>query len=79
MPRIEELYAYVTYEPGDPDDEGLAAMTIPGIGSVPMIGADMARMKSLKPLVQVAAKATGRAIRLVKFSNTTVLETMKPE
>ncbi len=79
MPRIEELYAYITHEPDDPEDEGLTAMTIPGFGSAPMVGADKARMDSLKSLAQSAANATGQTIRLVKFSTKTVLETIEPE
>ena len=79
MPRIEEMYVYITHEPGDPDDEGLTAMIVPGIGSTPMVGADEARMMSLKPVAQAMANRTGQTIRLVKFSTKTELETIEPE
>ena len=79
MPRVEEMYAYIPHEPGDPDDEGLTAMIVPGIGSTPMVGADMKRMMSLKPVAQAMANRTGQTIRLVKFSTKTVLETIEPE
>ena len=78
MPRIEELFAYITHEPGDPDDEGVTAMVVPGIGSAPMVGADEARMMSLKPIAQKMATLTGQTIRLVKFSIKTELETIEP-
>ena len=79
MPRIEEMYAYITHEPGDPDDEGVTAMVVPGVGSAAMVGADMERMMSLKSIAQKMATITGQTIRLVKFSVKTELETIEPE
>ena len=79
MPRIEELYAYIAHEKGDPDDEGLTAMMIRGDQWSPMVGADMERMMSLKPLAQGMATTTGQKITLVKFSVRTELETIEPK
>ena len=78
MPRIEELYAYIAHEPGDPDDEGVTAFKLEGVW-LPMVGADEARMKSLKGQAQMIANSTGHKITLVKFSTKTVLETIEPE
>ena len=79
MPRIEEMYAYIAHEKGDPNDEGLTAMMIPGMGSAPMVGADEARMASIKPIAQELANTTGQTVTLVKFSVRTDLETIEPE
>ena len=84
MPRIEELYAYIAHEKGDPDDEGLCAFKVPAMGFekeqwMPMVGADEARMMSLKKKAQEIANITGQKITLVKFSTKTVLETIEPE
>ena len=84
MPKIEKLYAYIAHEKEDPDDEGLCAFKVPAMGFeseqwIPMVGADEARMKSLKEKAQEVANLTGQKITLVKFSNKTVLETIEPE
>uniref|UniRef100_A0A6M3MCL0 Uncharacterized protein n=1 Tax=viral metagenome TaxID=1070528 RepID=A0A6M3MCL0_9ZZZZ len=85
MPKIEVMYAYISQE-GDSDDEGLTACLMPakvmGFQSeqwMPMVGADEARMMSLKQIAQEMANTTGQKITLVKFSNKTVLETIEPE
>lgn len=76
MPKIEELYAYIAHEPGDPDDEGITAFKSNGTW-MPMVGADEARMRSLKGHAQKIADTTGHTITLVKFSVKTVLETIQ--
>ena len=78
MPRIEELFVYVAHEPGDPDDEGITAFKAGGTW-MPMVGADEARIKSLKGKAQEIANTTGHKITLMKFSTKTVLETIEPE
>lgn len=47
MPRIEEMYAFVAEDSG-PDDEGVVGMATKS-GWMPLVGADMARVESLKP------------------------------
>lgn len=79
MPRIEKLYAYISHEKGDPDDEGLTALRTEDGGWAPMIGADEARMVSLKSAAQEMANILGVSIALVEFSVKTVLETIEPE
>ena len=78
MPRIEELYAYISHEPNDPDDEGVCAFMASN-GWMPMVGADEARMTSLREKAQQLVNASGNTITLVKFSTKTVLETIEPE
>ncbi len=78
MPKIEEMFAYITHEPGDPDDEGLTAVRGSSGVWVPMVGADEERMMSLKLTAQGIANITRQKITLVKFSVRTELETIIP-
>jgi len=84
MPKIEAMYAYIAHEKEDPNDEGLTAFLMPAMGFkgeqwAPMVGADEARMISLKPMAQEIANTTGQKITLVKFSVRADLETIEPE
>ena len=65
MPRIESIFAFVTEDTG-PDDEGIIGFNS-GIGWVPMVGADMARVESLRPMAQRVANETGKPIKVLKF------------
>lgn len=66
MPRIDELFAFITEDTG-PDDEGICAMRM-GNFWVPMVGADMERMEALRPAAEKIAKVSGHRIRLVRFA-----------
>jgi hypothetical protein len=84
MPKIEELFLYISHEKGDPNDEGICAFKVPARGFnkeqwIPMVGADEARMISLKKRAQEIANITRQKITLVKFSTKTELETIEPE
>lgn len=72
MPRIEEMYAFVAEDAG-PDDEGVVGMNT-GLGWVPLVGADMARVESLKPIAQQIAKQTGKKVKLLHFTTREELE-----
>jgi len=65
--RIEEMYAFVA-EDKDPDDEGVVGF-MADTGWMPMVGADMARAESLKPIAQNIARTTGKKIKLLRFTN----------
>lgn len=67
MPRIEELYAFICEDTG-PDDEGVMGF-LADSGWIPMVGADMARVDSLKPMAQNLARAAGKKVKLVRFTN----------
>uniref|UniRef100_A0A6M3MC07 Uncharacterized protein n=1 Tax=viral metagenome TaxID=1070528 RepID=A0A6M3MC07_9ZZZZ len=84
MPKIEKFYAYIAHEKEDPDDEGLTAFLMPATGFKPkqwspMVGADEARMKSLRPMAQEIANTSGQKITLAEFSVRTDLEMIEPE
>ncbi|KKM15091.1 hypothetical protein LCGC14_1699510 [marine sediment metagenome] len=67
MPRIEEMYAFVAEESG-PDDEGIISLRA-GRHWMPLVGADMARVESLKPIAKRIGVASGKKIKLIHFSN----------
>jgi hypothetical protein len=73
MPIIEEMFAFISYDK-DGNDEGVCAFH-GGYGVwMPMVGADMARVESLKPIAKILAKESGKNIKLCKFSSRTVIE-----
>ena len=72
MPRIESMYAFIVEDTG-PDDEGIIGIQAISrehapIG-VPLVGADMARANSLRPMAQGIAHKLGKKVTLVHFSN----------
>ena len=66
MPRIEGMYAFVAEDSG-PDDEGIIGMNT-GSGWMPLVGADMARVESLKPIARRVAAETGKKIKILHFT-----------
>jgi len=67
MPRIEEMYAFVAEDSG-PDDEGIVGMGTKA-GWMPLVGADMTRVESLKPIARNIAAQTGKKIKLLHFTH----------
>jgi len=72
MPQITEMYAFVAEDSG-PDDEGIVGMNTK-LGWMPLVGADMARVESLKPIAKGIANATGKKIKLLHFIKREVIE-----
>jgi len=75
MPRIMGMYAFVSEDSG-PDDEGVVAMST-GFGWMPMVGADMARVESLKPIAKGIAQESGKRIKLLHFTHREELEVIQ--
>ena len=72
---IEAMYAWVATEPDG--GEGVCAMNIPALGGmVPLIGADIDRIKSLRPYAEQTREITGYPVRLVRFSAREDLEVL---
>jgi hypothetical protein len=69
--KITELYAWIATEPDGGEGVCAAATTE---GWLPMIGADMDRMRSLRPAAELAHKVNNAPIRLVRFSTREDLE-----
>ena len=76
MPRIEEMYAFVAEDSG-PDDEGVVAMSVRNV-MLPLVGADMKRVESLRPIAKRIAQSTGKPIKLLHFVTRQELETIQP-
>lgn len=73
MPRIEQMYAFIVEDSG-PDDEGVIGIqTEPGADGqrlwLPLVGADMTRVNSLRPIAQGIGRKLGKKVTLVHFSN----------
>lgn len=75
--RIDEMFAWVTLDDGD-GNEGIIAYTLPGLGTVPAVGADLAMMEKLRPTAMLMAGIHIHPIELRRFSTMTVLETLPP-
>jgi hypothetical protein len=75
--RIEQMYAFVMVDPAD-NTEGIPAVQGPGGLAMPLVGADMARVDSLRPIAVEMAAAAGAKITLCRFEVRTELETFGP-
>ncbi len=67
MPRIDEMYAFIAEDAG-PDDEGIVAINRSGTW-VPLVGADMKRVESLRPVARQLARTLNKPIKLIHFTN----------
>ena len=73
MPKlIQEMYAFIATE--EDGDEGIPATPI-GQMMMPLVGADLDRINSLRPDAVLIAAFTGLSIQLVRFSRAETLET----
>lgn len=67
--RIDEMYAFVA---SDADGEGLMAFLDQRTGSwMPMVCADMSRVKSLVPIAEDLSRLSGKPFKILKFSTGT--------
>jgi hypothetical protein len=73
--KINEMYAFICDEP---DGEGIPAVSM-GPMMMPLVGADMTRIDSLREHAQLVADQSGRKITLVKFSVREELGTILPQ
>lgn len=71
--KIDMLYAWIITE--EDGQEGVPAMSTDDGQWMPMIGADTSRIESLRKTALEVARMKNLPIKLVKFSNVTVLET----
>jgi hypothetical protein len=68
---IDALYAWVAHEPNG--GEGVCRAQL-GDVHMPLVGADMDRVKSLRPYAEAIRQATGYPVRLLRFSRREDLE-----
>jgi hypothetical protein len=62
--KITSIHAYIAE---DKDGEGLCAFMVNGQW-IPMVAADEARLESLHKIAKQIKEATGKKIKLIKFS-----------
>lgn len=74
IPRIRAVWAFLSVD--DSGNEGVCAMTIGGLGLVPLIAADEARLAQLRPLAVEVAKHTGKRVILARFESRVDQETI---
>ena len=68
MPVISEMYAFIVQDTS-PDDEGVIGFRDPSNGDwMPLVGADMQRAESLRPIAESVARDLGKNVVLAKFS-----------
>lgn len=70
---IEKLYAWISH---DPDGEGIIGAYL-GAGWLPLVGADRARIESLRRFAEEAALASGRRVVLKVFGTGIVIDEIK--
>lgn len=63
--KVTELYAFICVE--DSGDEGIMAFTAPSGVTLPMIGADMARVNALRPIADKMSKHYNRFYEIKYF------------
>lgn len=71
---IDVLYAWVCTEPDG--GEGIVGFDLGLDGVSPLIGADMDRIKSLRPYAEAVRSMTGYPVRLVRFGSRDDLEVL---
>lgn len=76
MPKVTELYAYVMADK-DENDEGVPAFEMGGT-VYPLMGADLPRIKSLRPFAQALANKQGKDMKLLRFSQMEVVDVIEP-
>jgi hypothetical protein len=75
--RIDEVYLFVS---SDETGEGVCAAPLLGPGTVvPLVAADKARMESLLPWARKLARASGKKIKLIKFTTRDELMEIIPD
>lgn len=72
--RIDRLWAYLSVDDGG---EGVCSGTI-GRVQMPMIGADLKRVTSLRPMAVEIATMFGKPVRLAKFHMREDIEIIQP-
>ncbi len=74
--RIEKMYAFIVVD--DDGSEGVPAFQGPDGMVLPMTGADLARVESLRPIAQNFANRSGKSVKLCVFENRIDQEVIVP-
>lgn len=76
MPKITEMFCFAMSDKDD-DDEGVPAL-FTGLGSMPLVGADITRIDALLPHAQKIANEFGKPLRIYKFSQKEQIGEVQP-
>lgn len=76
MKKIGELFAFVMVDGGG--DEGIPAFTHEQY-FVPMVGADMARVESFRVMAQALCNASGKPMKILRFSQAEQIGEVNPQ
>lgn len=71
---ITEMWAYIAQTP---EGEGVVAIK-KGIAWMPLVGADLERIQSMRPMAERLAKQSGQRMTLVRFTTRTELDVIEP-
>lgn len=71
--KITQMMAWICTEPDG--QEGIPAIAS-GMGPLPLIGADVERIESMRPYAEQLA-ASGMPVKLVRFSQIEIVEELK--
>lgn len=66
--KIEEMFAFIVKDNVRDGDEGIMGIQADGGSWMPLVGADMDRVKSLYHYAEKICQVTGREFRIIKFS-----------
>jgi hypothetical protein len=75
--RVDQMFAFLAKD--ITGDEGVIAWPAPDGGIMPLLGADMNRIESVRKLAQQIADARGVDVTLAVFSVREDRETLKPK
>lgn len=75
--KIEEMFCFAVEE--EDGGEGVPAVARADGMVMPLMGADYARVESLRPFAQRIANETGKTMRIYRFSCKEVLGEVVPE
>ena len=67
MPKIDRMFAFVMADNG-PDDEGVMGVQLSNGNWMPLVGADMARVCSLRPIADQVAAKVGKPYKILEFA-----------
>lgn len=73
--KISEIFAFISTD--NDGNEGVCGYSTKA-GMLPMIGADMARIETLRPMAKALAGMTKKKIQLIKFKVREDLEVIEP-
>lgn len=73
--RVDQMYAFLC---NDVHGEGVPAWPFPGLGTLPLMGADLERMRDFEPIAKQIASFRKSPVTLAVFSMRSDLKVIQP-